>query len=231
MSENETLIVPPGKAAGCLPRRYKPGEICPMFADRIKVIPRSEWAARADEIDLQPHVKTVLDQDGVGSCAAESTTGSLMITRAVAGLPHVELNPWGLYAYTSHGRDAGSSIDENLEVARDKGIPPMALWPRSKGWSAKPTGQAAEEAKKYRIAEFFDISSVDEMVTALLLGFPVVWGANGHAICAIRHGGNSPIIVNSWGTNWQQQGFGTWATYSGINWQYGAFAVRAVEQT
>lgn len=226
MMDRERPTIPQGKAAGCLLRSTKLGEVCPLLAEHVPLIPRSDWPKYGT--DLRPFVRTVLDQDGVGSCAAESTTQAIMVGRTFAGLEHVPLNPWSLYHVTSHGRDGGSSIDENLAVARDRGICPESVWPRSKGWRAAPSPEALEAAKAFRIVEFYDIANVDEFASALLLGFPVVWGASGHAICAVQHTPNYPLIVNSWATSWGDGGFGKWVNYSGVNFAYGAFAVRTV---
>lgn len=164
------------------------------------------------------------------SCAAEAATGALMVARSVVGLDHVLLNPWYLYHFTSHGVDSGSSIDENLVVARDRGIAPESVWPRSRGWRARPSAEAHAAAAEFRIEEFYDISSVDEFVTALLLGFAVEFGARGHAVLAVRHRGSYPEILNSWGRGWGDGGFGSWVSYSGINWAYGAWAIRLPNQ-
>lgn len=227
-------VYPPDRIPGCLYRKSLPGQVCPMAADHIKVIPRAQWGDYAKQIGggqgLRPFVKTVLDQNGAGSCATESTTGATMISRAFAGLDHVVLNPWFIYHTTSGGRDSGSSIDENLEFVREHGIAPESVWPRSKGWRATPSAEAVEAAKAFKILEFYDVASVNEFVSALLQGYPVVWGANGHAVCAVAHlDDTKPLILNSWG-DWEDHGFGVWATYRAIEWGYGAWAVRTTTE-
>jgi hypothetical protein len=227
----ETFLVPPGKARGCLPRRSKPGEWCPMLRDTIDVIPEAEWEQWTGKISLRPHVKHVLDQDGVGSCATEGATGTVMIDRSVRGLPDVLLNPWFLYFHTSGGRDQGSSIDENLQFLRDKGVASEAVWPRSKGWQAKPSEEAYADALKYRILEFYDITTIPEMVSALLRGWPVCYGAEGHCVVKIEHLDKSKgLDLNSWSTSWGDKGFGVWATYKAVNFNYGAWAVRTTTE-
>ena len=211
-------------AWGCLQRRSFPGD-WPMAADRIELVPEGQWDALASQITLRPYVKTVLDQGQVGSCAAESSTQALMIAREMAGLPHVPLNPYSVYHTTSGDTDHGSNIDDNLEHLMIYGACPESVWPRSKGWRAEPSAEAKAAALEFRIAEFFDISTIEEFVSALLRGFPVVWGANGHAICAVQHEGTYPLIVNSWG-QWEDGGFGKWATYKQVNFAYGAWAMR-----
>lgn len=215
------------RSPGCRPRKSGVGEWCPLAKDHIPIIPRDEWSEWVGRVSLRQKVWHVLDQGNVGSCATESTTQAVMITRELAGLPRVALNPWSIYQATSGGRDRGSSIDENLRHAREHGIASMAIWPRAKGWRKKLSEAAVEDAKKYRIEEFYDIRNTDEFVSAILRGFPVVWGARGHALCKVAHLSDAKgLDVNSWGTDWGDKGFGSWANYAKIQWNYGAFAVR-----
>lgn len=219
--------LPPGRKWGLKPRMSRVGEWCTRAEDAIDIIPRDEWADRAKKLPVVPYIPEILDQGKVGSCAAEATTGATMTERAIHGLPHVSLNPYFLYHHTSGGVDRGSSIDENLAVARDMGIAPISVWPRSKGWRQKPSDEAYEAAENYRIREFYDVTSINELVSCLLHGFLVVAGANGHAVYWIEHIDESKgRTVNSWGTDWGEGGIGVWCSYRAINWAYGAFAVR-----
>ena len=220
------LILPPGKAKGCLPRKSRIGEICPIFGERIEVIPRGDWPDLLTEIDMRPHVKNIKDQDGVGSCATESTSLAEEIAEVFAGQNWTELNPWFIYHTTSGGRDSGSSIDENLAFARQYGIAPMSVWPRSKGWRAKPSDEAYEAARDHRIEEFYDIASWDEFGSALLTGFAVVFGYSGHSVCATSLISPEELeFANSWDESWGDRSFGRLKARS-VHWGYGAFAVR-----
>ena len=161
------------------------------------------------------------------SCATEAAAGAAMIVRATAGQSHVLLNPWSIYRVTSGGRDGGSNIDSNLAFARDTGILPEEYWPRSKGWRATPPSGWEQMAAKYRIAEFYDCANSAEIGTALLLGFPVVFGWSGHS-CVLTSL-LSPTVaayLNSWG-NWGDQGFGK-IKLNSINYGYGAWALRVM---
>lgn len=218
----DDFVIPPGMSTGCLPRRSLCGAVCPLLSDHVETLPEDVLKANAD-VTLRPFIKTILNQDGVGSCSTESTTQSVMIARAVEGLEHVILNPWFIYHTTSGGVDRGSSIDANLEFAREHGIAPESVWPRSKGWQSAPSAEAVAAALDYRIEEFYDITTMAEARTALVLGFPVVYGAAGHSVCKIAADGTD---VNSWGTTWKDGGLGVWASFERINWSYGAFAVR-----
>lgn len=211
---------------GCLPRQSAPGSRCPRFVDAIKVIPSSDWKDHIGKISLRPYVPKIYDQDGVGSCAAEASTQALQVSRAFSGRPFVELNPWYVYRVTSGGRDRGSMIDDNLDFLRQHGAAPMDVWGRDKGWRADPPSDVEAEATKYRIDEFFDINSIEEFASALLLGFPVVYGSNGHAKCAVEMLDDSKFLyANSWDYSWGDRGFGI-ESFRTVNFGYGAFCVR-----
>lgn len=215
------------RLAGCLPRRTRPGQLCPLFSEQFDEMTDEELAGFVGKVSLRPFVGTILDQDGAGSCATESSTQAVMVDRAVRGLPHVVLNPWYVYRVTSGGRDNGSSIDENLAFIRENGIAPEALHPRSKGVFAKPSQEAIEAALLYRIHEFWDVTTIRQMRTALAKGFAVAWGSNGHSVLKVADLGPADgLDANSWGADWGDQGFGVWSSYRSINWGYGAWAIR-----
>lgn len=221
-------------STGCLPRTTRPGQTCPLFSSRVKPIPRGEWAERAAKITLRPFVREVYNQRNVGSCASESKDGAVAIQMAWAGLKHISFNPYGTYHFVNGGRDQGSTLDANLNFGRQYGCFPEAVWPRSNGWQRKPDEAAMAAAYKNRILEYYDILNVDEFVTSLLLSIPVTFGAKGHAVTAVAHlhERNAPLIVNSWGESWEDNGFGIWATYAELSdmLRYGCYAVRTVTQ-
>ena len=228
---------PPGVKPGCLPRKTAFGHCkgIPAFRDVIEVIPEKDWPDLVGTISLKPRVKTILDQDGVGSCATESTTQAVMVCRSWAGLEHVLLNPWSIYWYTSGGRDSGSSIDDNLAYILEHGICPESVWPRSKGWRAEPSDEAKQAALAYRALEIFDIATRAEFATALFLGMAVVYGRAGHSILGVEMTSVSRFdAAGSWGTEGAGgtvDGYHLGETLNGINWGYGAFALRAVTLT
>jgi hypothetical protein len=94
-----------------------------------------------------------------------------------------------------------------------------------------------DTAALFRAEEWFEISSLAGMVTANLMGFPVVYGRDGHAIVLVRltlQGGRLVgVYANSWG-KWGavlngMQGFGFDSRSkltTGAN-RYGCFALRA----
>lgn len=222
-------VIPPGKAAGCLYRASAFGRCCSVFADKINVMTDAEIQELLPTHEgMRKYVTKILDQNGRGSCASEAATQAIMIARAIAGLIFTLLNPWGLYHYSSGGSDRGSNIDTNLELAILKGVPSMDIWPRSHGFQKTLSAEAVADAKKYRADEFFDIGTVQEFKTALMCGMPVVYGSHAHAKCAVKlqDGQRSFIYANSWDESWGDNGFGVEQFSGGVNWGYGAFAVR-----
>jgi len=198
-----------------------------------KLISISEWDKYIEDqerVDLRKFVPKgmILDQDGVKSCASESIAGSIMAVRVFNGMKPVKLNPLFAYHTVSGGRDGGSTLSDNVSFAEQYGIASQDVWPRSNGWRAKPSEEAYEDAKNYRLLEFYKVSSWEEFGTALLLGWPVYFGYSGHAIWGTKVISTSRLeYCNSWGEEFGDDGFGTLAKNS-IMWGYGAYAIRVV---
>ena len=82
------------------------------------------------------------------------------------------------------------------------------------------------EANKHRIAEAWDIPDYWSMLSAIVLGYPVVRGMAKHCVLQVT----KTDVLNSWGTNWGNNGIGPWASSEreitqGIEY-YGAWALR-----
>lgn len=225
------MRLPPGYRRGL--KKDTPSRVadrCEPVTEAIDLIPRDYWddlAASQWHESKDEWVRFILDQDGVGSCAAESKDGATQAIACRQGEPMVYPNPWATYHFTSGGVDRGSVIGDNLEFARDDGCIPEEIWPRSKGWKARPSPRALEIAGFFRLREFYHVRNVDEFVSALLQGYIVHAGYDGHAVYFTRYLGKGRLrFPNSWG-NWGDNGFGTLAT-SKIYFGYGAYAYRVV---
>jgi len=231
------LNQPPQGFCGCLPRRDKVGDN-PRFkvygtVDETPIIPRSEWV----ECSLRHKAWDVVNQADQNSCCPSATRGAVEILREINGLSRIKLSQGSLYSQISGGRDAGANISDALEAMMDVGMTPISVIDEY-DWRGKnyPTNWKTE-AKKYRILEAFDCPTFDAVASAVQRSMPVVfgvyWGSGGHAITAIGLKQVNGIwylkILNSWGSDWEDQGFGdlSESKCSGIT-SFGAFAIRAV---
>jgi hypothetical protein len=227
MFDADQLIVPPGMKTGLLMPEHPPGTQFPMAADHIDVIPQSDWPSMIDEdMSIRQFVKDIHNQGSNGSCASEAMTQGVATTMHASGGPYVRMNALGVYGRVNGGSDSGSSIMANLRFGQQYGCFPESVWPRSKGWRARPSEEAYEAAKQYRIQEVFEIGNWTEFGSALLLGFPVVFGYSGHSIVAVQLLSTSRFVyANSWDERWGDNGFGT-ISASSIYWPYGAYCIR-----
>jgi hypothetical protein len=229
------LIYPDGVVRGCLPRRTLVGDVCPRLEERI---------AFATEADYQKHIKLPLDQTllrcvrsifsqgNVGSCATESSTAAIQLVREFNGLDFEQLSPWSMYAFTSGGRDRGSSIDENLRHLQTTGVLTMDEWSRDEhDWNEKPSDALLKtRACRNRISEFFDITDIEGVMTALTLNMPVVFGWQGHSCVLLKLASmTTAYYLNSWGSGWSETGMPGIGKINlrSIGFHYGAFAVRS----
>ena len=222
---------PPGCGTGLIQEcREPPPRSLSVEQAGIKVVPIDQWPERIAELNAakawpNSHVWTVFNQGNIGSCASEAICGAMQALRSQEGQQKVTFNPYGLYGRVNGGRDAGSTLQDNLSFVQRYGCFPESIWPRSKGWQAQPSAEAYEAAKAYRLQEVVQVRSREEFGSALLAGLPVYFGYPGHAIFAVELiDQNRFWYVNSWGTNWGQQGRGT-LSFSQVAWYYGAYAI------
>jgi len=208
-----------------------PLEVQSLAESGIKVIPEAEWSDVISDPNRTPprkYVKTIFDQDGYGSCASESVTGSMEARRIQDGQEHVVHNPLFVYHTVSGGRDQGSSLPDNIAFILKYGCASEAVWPRSKGFKATPSDAAYEDALHYRMAAdgVVEVKNKLELGTMVLLGYPVYFGYSGHAIwMADILSTTKGIYCNSWG-NWGDEGFGS-ISFSSVYYQYRLFAMIA----
>jgi len=241
------LIIPDGKATGCLPRERKPGDVCGSYRDAFIIYSVDDLVDRIREIDqltngqgLKQFVADIYNQDGVGSCSSESANGCFAATRVAEGQEHVAFNPWGTYHFTSGGRDQGSTLYDNLVSLQQRGAVRDELWPRydSSGrvvhsWRERPSQEALDDAQRFRLGEFWELRNVAELASAYVDGFGCVYGWSGHS-CWIPYLHPSTTnqvsqwvatYANSWDESWGDNGYGT-IRLGEINWSYQAFAYR-----
>lgn len=202
---------------------------------RVESVEYEDFAGPVFNLEVEGDHSYVAEGIGVHNCATESTSQAMEVIGVRCGFKWQELNPWSIYRVTSGGSDRGSNIDDNLEFARTVGVLPCSYFPRygANGtvinkWNAKPPDGWEEVAAVNRIDEWWDMTTIDEVGTALLLGYPVVVGWSSHSeVMVDLLPGAKAVVANSWSTEWGDKGFHV-EPLSKINWGYGAFAVRTI---
>jgi len=234
----------PGRG-DCLPRDDSCGAVFSVFEEAVPVIDRSQWAAGFAALpDLSSLVKKIKNQGQEGSCASNATVQAyeIVLNQQFGPARWIEFSSMSLYKRVGRSPMSGSLISDNLREVRDAGILPVdnaenrrrfdCVHPAT-GFHRSLPDRWQETGRLFRATEWFDIQSFAGLITALLLGFPVVYGRAGHAICGVRgvqRGGAWHVkYANSWG-DWGEAGYGydSESFVAGSIAAYGAFAVRAV---
>lgn len=229
------FIIPDGQATGCNPRTTRVGDYCSRLEDKVDII--TDDAIFKEHIEADPMttllkcVRTIHNQGRVGSCATHSSTAAIELVREFNGQKHVPLSAESLYAFTSGGRDQGSSIDENLRRLQEVGVLTLDTWPQDDHrWSEKPPADLLRsEACYHRIDEWYDVTDIQQIMTCLVLNYPVVFGWQGHSCVLLCLASlTEAFYLNSWG-NWSDTGMPGIGRIKlrAINSQYGMFAVRS----
>lgn len=188
-----------------------------MFAppSEMKLIPRSEWAARiSEQEEKQSSLEHIylgapggqprfpcLDQNGHGYCWAYSTGHTVMISRLRDNQPLVRLNPHSVAAIIKRGVDEGGWCGLSAEFGRRVGYAEEGngpgQWPLHSRNLANDTPALRASMAKYRITEdwvdltrpvYYQNLAFDQVATALLGNQPCAVDFNwwGHSVCALR---------------------------------------------
>lgn len=207
------------------------------FSDAITPIPQSQWPDECEKIEEagggnENYVTRIYNQGNEGSCVSNATGQAHEILQAkqFGKSAVIHLSAISLYKRVGRSPNSGSMLSDNLDEMFSTGILPLddaanrAKFPHTMAAtgfrSSYPTGWQ-ETAKKFRFSsdDCYELRSVDALVTASLLGFPIVVGRSGHSIVYIRPGYRSGNIgfyyVNSWSENW---GSGLGSLTGGVGW-------------
>lgn len=224
------------------------------FGDSVPVLSDSELRSEIEKMDAagggsERLITRIYDQNGEGSCVANACSQANEVVQALQwGKENVvHLSAMSLYKRIGSSPNSGAMVSDGLEEMQSRGVLPLdnaenrakygdAVMPNI-GWrTAFPSGWETTAAK-FKVKEAYIVRNVNELLTALVHGWPVVVGRSGHSICHIRplikSGSFAALYANSWG-NWGQgagdftSGFGVDAggtLRSAAGW---AFAVRSL---
>ena len=204
---------------GALPRKLLYGAAgAPKYKDVENLIPDAEWPGLIKRYESQygviaPFISRIYDQNGEPSCVSNAFCQAHEIKQAqILGKENVtHLSAINLYERVG-SRGSGSSLDDNMREMTSRGVLPLDndrnktkfkhVAPANGYGRAHPSGWE-ETAKLFQNAEWADIDSLAEFMTALLKGQPVIYARSGHCILAVL-----PVLkgsslycgyCNSWG--------------------------------
>ena len=202
----------------------------------MKLIPRSEWPDRIKEQEARKsRISDVLrrkkipstDQNGDGYCWAYSTTGCIIVVRALNNQKYQPLNGHSIAAPIKNGRDEGGWCGLSAKYAMEIGVAVMGngpgQWPEHSRNTRYDTAECVALKNKYRVDEaFIDLSraaydqdmTFDQIATCLLLNIPCALDFNwwGHSVLGcdlvdLGGGAYAIRIRNSWTDGWGDLGF------------------------
>lgn len=194
----------------------------------LPLIPENEWAER---LEYQKATKSrlsdirnrglsgrpipSLDQNGVGYCWCHGPVSALLLARAVAGLPFVDLSPFAVGCLIKNYRDEGGWGIEAMEFMAERGCPSSAFWPHRAMRREYDTPATWANAKLHIQTEWMELEPRNkaQMVTCLLSNLPICAGYDhwAHEVCLMDLENLSPLRVrlwNSWSDNWEDNGTG-----------------------
>lgn len=160
----------------------------------------------------------VRDQNGTNFCWGNGPTQALMIGRAMANLPPVELSPASVCAQINgYGRNNGGMGINAFKFIAEKGVVPVELWPANYYQTGKyHTSESTEAALLYRGLDWYDFESrdIEAVWSSLILNMIGAAGLNwwGHEVCYVDIAwddkAGAPMIDfdNSWGAGYGTDG-------------------------
>lgn len=192
--------------------------------DQSLMIPRSEWQARIEEraargLGLLPLIKQkglkVLNQGQTNYCWINGCTYALMVRLLRDRNQIIRLSPASGGAQIKNYRNEGGWGDEAMEFIEKRGLAPQELWPANAIDPKYKTPATDKEMLNYRVPKWVRLQdrNHDQVVSCLLRDMPVPAGFNwwGHLICYVdlvwRNGVACPVLANSWGESYGDQGF------------------------
>ncbi len=214
------------------------------FKALLKHVALAEVPAK---VDLTEHMTPVENQQDIGSCTANAVVGAMEYLewkrtnkRWLCFKQYRDLSRLFVYYNTrlmegTVEEDAGATIRGTVKSLAKYGVCDERIWPyETDKWDDRPKDQAYDKALQRCVKDYYRVDSLDEIMQALALGFPVSFGAmiydsfmsvggngnvtmpaageasmGGHAMLIVGYDRNERqfLVRNSWGTQWGDNGY------------------------
>lgn len=219
-------------------------------------IPESEWQEFDYTNDPKFPVK-IKDQGQSNGCNGHAAATSLEAARWIAGLPHLDLSAWYIYANLCRGWDTGSGIADALQFLQNKGVcnTSYVLYGTINPSQIKPV--ATTEAAKHRIEIGHTLTSFKDLCISAQLRQPFnfsisvntgfnsldkngcpsnISGSHNHAVMGglgMKKVGGQWFILwqNSWGNRWGLNGRAWLGQHNLQGWGFDAYSVIATKES
>lgn len=232
-----------GKMRGCN-GMLRPGQKFRRFGEYTNLIPNGQWEELARKLDAEKSnaaflLNRVYNQQQEGSCVGNATAQCVegTMTGQVGFDRKIDLSAISIYKAIGSSPQSGAYVGDALERICDVGVLPLDtpenrakfgdhVMPATGFRSPWPQGYESTAAK-FRGLEFYEIDTEAEMMSALLQGFFVVVGREGHSIvyCAVvyQDGKRMFAFCNSWGS-WGQ-------AYGNLDYGFGFDTEKQMKKT
>lgn len=191
------------------------------------------------EYDLRPHLPPVRNQGSRGTCAAFT---SCCIKEYQESIDHEEfegyMSPDSVYFYRSNKPDEGMFCRDVMKILSKRGVAREILLPYSDKEPRSLSPEVVKDAARFKIKSYAAIHTIEGAKKAimrsgpLLVAFPYYengraefWQpkgtlAGGHAVACVGWLENGFIIRNSWGPDWNGDGYVIWEWKDfGMQWE------------
>lgn len=216
-----------------------------------RTIPRGEWR----EVDNEPYLTAIKDQNGRGACVGHGSVTALEVAINQAGRTKRQLSAWFCYSQINGGMDNGAVVSDALQSLKQTGTCLDSSVKYATYIKSQISQSAYTEAERFKVKEGYQLTTFDELASAIQLGFTISFGiciggrfspnsdgiipqwngqnTGGHCMAGLGlkqiNGKWYVKVANSWGTNWGKGGwcFMDESYFTGQRYGLDAFAIEA----
>lgn len=145
------------------------------FRSAYPIADRKDWF-EVNNRDRFGSKDWILNQAQHNSCVGNGAAGAARRSRVRRGLKDVKLSPAWIYSLINGNRDAGAIISDSLKAGQKTGFCRFDIVGQDPVFYSRMPAAAKTDAANYLIGEAYHCPSYEELCTAILLDFDVVYG-------------------------------------------------------